>query len=356
VPSLQFAPFTLTKGDFGVDEGFKTGTDARFYAATAPLTTPFNNKGKDLVLSYTVRHEQNVDCGGAYIKLAPSGFDAKKFGGDTPYSIMFGPDVCGTSTRKTHVIFTYKGKNHLIKKNVRVETDRAPHRYTLIVRPDNTYEVQIDGTKAESGSLTEDFDFLPAKMIKDPAAKKPADWVDEAEIADASDVKPAGYDDVPAKIPDASAKKPEDWDDEEDGEWESPLLDNPEYKGAWVQKKIPNPAYKGPYVQPEIANPEYKDDAELYNFCGGEGCGAVGFELWQVKAGSVFDDIIVTDSLAEAEAFAKETFDVKAPIEKKKKDDVEEAERKKSENERKAAEEKSKAEKEDKDEEKDDEL
>jgi len=29
---------------------------------------------------------------------------------------MFGPDICGTSTKKVHVIFTYKGKNLLTKK------------------------------------------------------------------------------------------------------------------------------------------------------------------------------------------------------------------------------------------------
>lgn len=188
------------------DKGIQTGQDARFYSLTAPLTSEFRNEGKDLVISYTVKHEQNLDCGGAYIKLLPPGFDAKKFGGETPYSIMFGPDVCGTSTRKTHVIFTYGGKNLLTKKNVRCETDRLSHRYTLVVHPDNTYEVQIDGKKAESGSLYDDWDFLAPRKIKDPNASKPSNWVDEAEIPDPSDVKPAGYDDAPAKIPDPSAK------------------------------------------------------------------------------------------------------------------------------------------------------
>ena len=28
------------------------------------------------------------------------------FSGDTPYSIMFGPDICGYSTKKVHVILT----------------------------------------------------------------------------------------------------------------------------------------------------------------------------------------------------------------------------------------------------------
>jgi hypothetical protein len=39
--------------------------------------------------------------------------DQKDFSGDSPYGIMFGPDVCGTSTKRVHVIFTYKGKNLL---------------------------------------------------------------------------------------------------------------------------------------------------------------------------------------------------------------------------------------------------
>ena len=47
---------------------------------------------------------------------------------------------------------------------------------------------------------------------------------------------PDGYDDIPAEIPDPDAKKPDDWDDEEDGEWESPNIDNPEYKGPWSPK------------------------------------------------------------------------------------------------------------------------
>lgn len=128
---------------------------------------------------------------------------------------------------------------------------------------------------------------------------------------------------------------------------------------------IPNPAYKGPWVHPEVANPEYKEDAELYHVC--EPCAAVGFELWQVKAGTLFDDIIVTDSLAEADAFAKETFEAKKGAEKeafdaieKKKRDEEEAARKKAEEASKKAEEEKKeakvADEEDEDEDDKDEL
>jgi calreticulin len=89
---------------------------------------------------------------------------------------MFGPDICGND-KKTHVIFNYNGKGHLIKKTITPESDQATHLYTLIVRPDQTYSVRIDNVEKESGSLLEDWDFLPPKMIPDPAASKPADWV-----------------------------------------------------------------------------------------------------------------------------------------------------------------------------------
>jgi hypothetical protein len=66
----------------------------------------------------------------------------KDFGGETPYSVMFGPDICGFGTRKTHVIFNYKEKNHLVKKDIKCETDQLSHVYTLRLMPNNTYEVR----------------------------------------------------------------------------------------------------------------------------------------------------------------------------------------------------------------------
>ena len=33
-------------------------------------------------------------------------------------------------------------------------------------------------------------------------------------------------------IPDPDAEKPDDWDEEMDGDWEAPLIDNPECKAA----------------------------------------------------------------------------------------------------------------------------
>jgi len=318
--------------DANEDKGIQTTPDARFYQISAEFPK-FSNKGKDLVLQYSVKHEQNIDCGGGYIKILPSGLDQSNFGGDSPYSIMFGPDVCGSSTRKTHLIFTHNGKNHLVKKEIRCELDEFTHLYTLILHPDNTYEVQIDGKEAQKGNLKDDFDILPPREIPDPKASKPADWVDEREIPDPTDVKPAGWDDIPKEIVDPEAKKPEDWDDELDGEWEAPTIPNPEYKGEWRAKMIPNPAYKGEWVHPKIANPDFQDNDNLYLY---EDNKFVGFELWQVKSGSIFDNILVTDSTAEAEKWAELTKKTQEG-EKKMKEKADEEQRKADEEARKNA-------------------
>ena len=85
------------------------------------------------------------------------------------------------------------------------------------------------------------------------------------------------------------------------------MIDNPDFKGEWSPKMIDNPDYKGKWDHPLIDNPEYKFDEDMYKVCK-DGCTHVGFEIWQVKTGTLFDDIIVTDSVEEAEKYAEETF------------------------------------------------
>jgi calreticulin len=272
--------------------------------------------------------------------LPAEGVDQKTLNGDSPYNMMFGPDICGSSTRKTHLIFNYKGKNHLIKKEIKAETDEFTHLYTLILSPNNTYRVEIDGAEVASGSLKEDWDMLPPKEIKDPKASKPADWVDEKTIPDPEDKKPEGWDDIPKEIPDPAAVKPEDWDDDLDGEWERPVIANPEYKGEWQPRMIENPAYKGEWVHPLVPNPDYYDDDTLYLF---EHNKYIGIEIWQVKSGTIFDNFLVTDDLAEARKFAELTNKTREG-EKKMFDKQEEERKAKEEEERKAREAAEKAE------------
>merc|ERR1711941_248480 len=154
------------------------------------------------------------------------------------------------------------------------------------------------------GSLKEDWELLKPKEIADPEDKKPDDWVEEKRIVD------------------SDAKKPDDWDDEEDGEWEAPMKDNPAYKGDWYGKRISNPAYKGIWEAKKIANPEYEDDDQVYKY---DDFGFLGFDLWQVKGGSIFDNVIVTDDAAEADAFAKKWKSL-SEVEKTKKEEAAAAE------------------------------
>ncbi|NJI29939.1 hypothetical protein HBI98_22545, partial [Aeromonas veronii] len=163
--------------------------------------------------------------------------------------------------------------------------------------------------------------------------KKPEDWDDRATIPDPDDTKPEDWD-KPEHIPDPDATKPDDWDDEMDGEWEPPMIDNPEYKGEWKPKQIDNPAYKGVWVHPEIDNPEYVEDKTLYlreDIC------TVGIDVWQVKSGTIFDNFLITN---DVEVAKKAAATVKATQEGEKKiKDAQEAEERKKAEEEAAAEE-----------------
>jgi len=299
----DYGAFVLESGKWNDMKGLKTSADAKFYASSASFPA-FTNKDKDLVVQFTVQHQQKIDCGGGYVKIFPSTVTAEEMHGESEYNIMFGPDICGYSTKKVHVIFNYKGKNHLINKDIKCKDDETTHIYTLVVTPDNKYKVLIDNKEEAAGALEEDWDFLPAKKIKDPEASKPSqdEWDEREEIADPDATKPEDWD-KPEHIADPDATKPDDWDDDMDGEWEPPMVDNPEFKGDWKPPMIKNPAYKGKWVHPEIDNPDYAPDSEIYSFAD---FGRIGLDLWQVKSGTIFSNFLITDDVTAADAEAKE--------------------------------------------------
>jgi hypothetical protein len=229
------------------------------------------------------------------------------------------------SSLQVHFIFRHKNpktgeyeEKHLKTPPV-ARTSKVTSLYTLIVKPDQTFEILINGESAKAGSLLEDFTpaVNPEKEIDDPKDKKPADWVDEVQIADPEATKPADWDeeapfeipdedaekpadwldDEPTSVPDPEAEKPEDWDDEEDGdwlaptvpnpkcaevsgcgEWTRPMIKNPEYKGKWSAPMIDNPAYKGPWAPRKIANPGYYEDKTPSNM---EPMGAVSIPRYR---------------------------------------------------------------------------
>merc|ERR1712228_887412 len=102
---------------------------------------------------------------------------------------------------------------------------------------------------------------------------------------------------------------------------------------GWHVKRISNPAYKGVWEAKKIANPEYVDDDALGQY---DDFGFLGFDLWQVKGGTIFDNVIVTDDAAEADAFSKKWKALSEHETAKKKEDDE----KKAEADKKAEEDK----------------
>ncbi|KAF9172458.1 hypothetical protein BGX21_005328 [Mortierella sp. AD011] len=350
--------FPGLKGDLGL----VAKTAAAHHAISASLPEVVDNKDKALVVQYEVKAQQGLECGGAYMKLltdSPEGISFKEFSNDTPYTIMFGPDKCG-GTNKVHFIFRHKNpvtgkyeEKHL-QSAPPAKVNKLSNLYTLIVKPDQTFEIKINNEVASSGSLLENFQppVNPPKEIDDPSDSKPADWVEVAKIPDPKATKPDDWDeDAPARILDEKATKPsdwledeepeiadpesvkpDDWDDEEDGDWipptvpnpkcqdhgcgkwVRPFISNPAYKGKWSAPLIDNPEYKGVWTPRKISNPEFFEDLHPSNF---EKIGAVGFEIWTMQKDILFDNIYIGHSIDDASALAAETWEIKYASEKK---------------------------------------
>lgn len=307
VPHPGFPPY----GEASADSLLLVNSSQR-HAISTVFPKPIDNTDKTLVVQYEVRAVFKWTCGGAYIKLytynESSPFDPKTVNGQTPYTVMFGPDTCGS---KSGVHFIIRHVNPVSKeveeKHLKTRPasfhDELTHIYTLVIRPDNTFTILVDGEEGGSGNLLEDFKppVNPSKIIDDPNDKKPSDWVDEEEILDLEATKPADWVED-AVIPDPSAVKPDDWDDEEDGEWEAPTITNPDYVGEWVRPKIPNPEYKGEWKPKQIPNPNYFEDFHPHNL---QKIAGAGFELWTVDGGYSFGNILITNDESEASEWRK---------------------------------------------------
>ena len=86
----DYGKFVLTAGEFYGDEeldkgessflylsslavsfrpaGIQTSENAKFYSMSAAFDK-FSNEGKTMVVQFTVKHEQKIDCGGGYLKV-----------------------------------------------------------------------------------------------------------------------------------------------------------------------------------------------------------------------------------------------------------------------------------------------
>ena len=141
-----------------------------------------------MIIDY-VYLQTGQDCGGGYIKLLSQSneLDLNKFNDkvstylnvsnasvyftvgvtflltliimciQTPYTIMFGPDRCGSDS-KLHFIFRHVNpKNKTIEEKhcKKLDTkeravfeelfkDNRPHLFRLVINPDNSFEISVD--------------------------------------------------------------------------------------------------------------------------------------------------------------------------------------------------------------------
>uniref|UniRef100_A0A8C7US17 Calnexin n=1 Tax=Oncorhynchus mykiss TaxID=8022 RepID=A0A8C7US17_ONCMY len=342
-------------------------TGEHFFAESFDMGTldrPFIFDTKPLIVQYEVNFQQGIDCGGAYVKLLSQTPDLNldEFVDKTPYTIMFGPDKCGEDY-KLHFIFRHKNpktgeyeEKHAKKPDSDLRTyytDKKTHLYTLVVNPDNSFEVLVDQAVVNSGNLLTDMTppINPAAEIEDPDDHKPEDWDERPKIQDPDAVKPEDWDeDAPKQIPDEDAVKPdgwlddeseytsdpdavkpEDWDEDMDGEWEAPqvpnalcetapgcgawqrpMIDNPSYKGKWKAPMIDNPNYQGVWKPRKIANPAFFEDLHPFRMTP---FNAVGLELWSMSSDIFFDNFFITNERHTADRWANDGWGLKKAAE-----------------------------------------
>ncbi|KAM8843035.1 calmegin [Synchiropus picturatus] len=342
------------------DQGLVLKSRAKHHAISAMLNKPFIFQDDPLVVQYEVNFQDGIDCGGAYIKLLSDTGDLnlEQFHDRTAYTIMFGPDKCGEDY-KLHFIFRHQNplnkdieEKHAKRADVDLKkfyTDKKTHLYTLVLNPDNTYEMFIDQSSVSRGSLLHDVvppvnppkeiddpndskpdDWDERAKIPDPEASKPEDWDEDApaKIEDSDAIKPDGWlDDEPEFISDPNAEKPEDWDEEMDGEWEAPqvpnpaceaapgcgewkrpVVNNPQYKGKWKAPLVDNPSYQGVWKPRRIDNPDFFEDLQPFKL---KPFKAVGLELWSMTSDIYFDNFIITSHKEVADRWASDSWGLK---------------------------------------------
>ena len=218
------------------DLGLVVKDKAKHHAISAKLNSPvdftdLHANQKPLIVQYEVKYQENMECGGSYLKLIAEGdaeFTHDSFNDKSVYSIMFGPDKCGLDS-KIHFIINYKNpisgsieeKHAKSSENFKeMFTDGKSHLITLILESDGTFEILVDQNTVNSGSIHADMtpSINPAAEIDDPEDKKPADWDDKEKIPDPLATKPEDWnEDAPKFITDPDAVKPDDWLDDEPG-------------------------------------------------------------------------------------------------------------------------------------------
>ena len=121
---------------------------------------------------------------GAYVKMpmAADNLDLSQLNSDTRYSIMFGPDKCG-SNNKIHFIIQYQNpiskewEEKHFNTTIAMRSDKSKtHLYTLHIKSNNDFEIYVDRKEASRGNLLTHMTppINPEKYIDDKDDRQPA--------------------------------------------------------------------------------------------------------------------------------------------------------------------------------------
>eukprot|EP00076_Gallus_gallus_P045080 XP_025010618.1 calnexin isoform X2 [Gallus gallus] len=287
------------------DKGLVLVTRAKHHAISSKLSKPFVFDTKPLIIQYEVNFQNGIECGGAYVKLLSKTpeLNLDQFHDKTPYTIMFGPDKCGEDY-KLHFIFRHKNpktgkyeEKHAKRPDADLKTyftDKKTHLYTLILNPDNSFEILVDQMVVNSGNLLNDMSppVNPPREIEDPNDQKPEDWDEDMDGEwEAPQIANPKCESAPGC-----------------GTWQRPMIDNPNYKGKWKPPMIDNVNYQGIWKPRKIPNPDFFEDLEPFKMTP---FSAVGLELWSMTSDIFFDNFIICTERAVADDWANDGWGLK---------------------------------------------
>ncbi|PFH34029.1 hypothetical protein BESB_071810 [Besnoitia besnoiti] len=229
----------------------------KFHGISTRLPAPVNDTlKKSFVLQYEILQTRPLTCGGGYLKLLqfPQKQHLREFNHLTDYLVMFGPDVCG---RRNQIHFILKIQNpltgewteHHLQSPPKLQPSPFSTLLTLWIKPDDSFEILVDGVTVRTGSLLEDME---------PPLQPPETLV----VGTAADDDEAASDRRGNKATAASSVK--------------------------------NPAYF------KLEHAHRLRDVN-----------AIGLELWTVEGGTAFDNLLLADSIEAARKVAKATFEVR---------------------------------------------
>ena len=252
------------------------------------FSAPIYSPNDPIVIQFESRAQLVYTCYSTIMRIHTSKFDPYHQTNDTEHFIEFGPDACRKINNARLNFFSKdangKSVKHVLNKEIHVPQDEIPHLYTLIIRPNNTFEYMIDTRSFYNGTFTESFrpNFVEPEFIDDPEDHKPDDWDDNEFIPDLTATKPDDWNESepemipnprmrrpplgwrlhePLMIPDPKDKKPAEWNEIINGEWKPKMIKNPQCKvgcGPWKPPMIKNKKYKGKWTYPLIKNPKFK--------------------------------------------------------------------------------------------------